>query len=160
MWHILLSMNAFLKMCFIWSVTWQYFLNWHAINELMTFPKFLEKSCYQNSFLLSFQANLLLFIFFWQYINFWEFIHLTMTHHCLCSMDKRGGLHNWKWYQWSPKGVLEVARRKRMSDIRRRIPKSIRHRWNRLTLSPFKYDFFIASEPKNHKPHALNLNGA
>ena len=26
--------------------------------------------------------------------------------------------------------------------------------------APFKYDFFIASEPKNHKPHALNLNGA
>ena len=112
-----------------------YFLNFHEINELMTFPKFLVKSCYWISFLLSFQANLLLFIFFWQYINFWEFIHLTMTHHCLCSMDKRGGLHNWKLYQWSPKGVLEVARRKRMSDIRRRIPKSIRHRWNRLTLS-------------------------
>ena len=77
-----------------------YFLNFHAINELMTFPKFLEKSCYQNSFLLSFQANLLLFIFFWQYINFWDFIHLIMTHHCLCSMDKRGGLHSWKLNGW------------------------------------------------------------
>ena len=28
------------------------------------------------------------------------------------------------------------------------------------TKAPFKYDFFKASEPKNHKPHALNLNGA
>ena len=26
------------------------------------------------------------------------------------------------------------------------------------TKAPFKYDFFIASEPKNHKRHALYLN--
>ena len=135
MWHLVLSINAFLKKCFIWCVAWQYFLNSHEINELMTFPKFLVKSCYWNSFLLSFQDNLLLFTFFYHYINMGVFNHLIMSHHCLCSMDKRGGLHNWKWYRWSPKGVLEVARRKRMSDIRRRIPKSIRHRWNRLTLS-------------------------
>ena len=27
-------------------------------------------------------------------------------------------------------------------------------------MKPLKYDFFIASEPKIHKPQALNLNGA
>ena len=111
-----------------------YFLNFHEINELMTFPKFLEKSCYLNSFLLSFQDNLLLFTFFYHYINMGVFNHLIMSHHCLCSMDKRGGLHNWKWYWWSPKGGHEVARRKRMSHIRWRIPISIGQRWNRLTL--------------------------
>mgnify|MGYP003316993439 CR=1 FL=1 len=81
-----------------------YFLNFHEINELMTFPKFLVKSCYWNSFLLSFQDNLLLFTFFYHYINMGVFNHLIMSHHCLCSMDKRGGLQNWKWYWWSPKG--------------------------------------------------------
>ena len=53
-----------------------YFLNWHAINELMTFPKFLAKSCYWNSFLLSFQDYLLLFTFFNHYINMGVFIPL------------------------------------------------------------------------------------
>ena len=77
-----------------------YFLNFHEINELMTFPKFLEKSCYPNSFLLSFQDNLLLFTFFYHYINLGVFNHLIMTHHCLCSMDKRGGLHSWKLNGW------------------------------------------------------------
>ena len=52
------------------------FLNCHAINELMTFPKFLAKSCYWNSFLLNFQDNLLLFKFFYHYINNGVFIHL------------------------------------------------------------------------------------
>ena len=52
------------------------FLNCLAINELMTFWTFLAKSCYWNSFLLSFQDYLLLFTFFYHYINNGVFIHL------------------------------------------------------------------------------------
>ena len=52
------------------------FLNCHAINELMTFWTSLVKSCYWNSFLLSFQDNLLLFTFFSHYINMGVFILL------------------------------------------------------------------------------------
>ena len=52
------------------------FLNCLAINELMTFWTFLAKSCYWNSFLLNFQDNLLLFKFFYHYINNGVFIHL------------------------------------------------------------------------------------
>ena len=49
-WNTILNVfqimkEAFLKMCFIWYGPWLYFLNCNAINELMTFPKFLEKSC-------------------------------------------------------------------------------------------------------------------
>ena len=67
------------------------FLNCLAINELMTFWIFLAKSCYWNSFLLSFQDYLLLFTFFNHYINMGVFIPLIHCHHCLYSMDKRGG---------------------------------------------------------------------
>ena len=52
------------------------FLNCLAINELMTFWTFLAKSCYWNSFLLSFQDYLLLFTFFNHYINMGVFIPL------------------------------------------------------------------------------------
>ena len=52
------------------------FLNCLAINELMTFWTFLAKSCYWNSFLLSFQDYLLLFTFFNHYINMEVFIPL------------------------------------------------------------------------------------
>ena len=75
-----------------------YFLNWHAINELMTFPKFLAKSCYWNSFLLNFQDNLLLFKFFYHYINNGVFIHLkwVITACVQWTKGEGGGKSNWR----------------------------------------------------------------
>ena len=93
-WHILTWHTVkyvFIPKNLIWYGPWLYFLNCHSINELMTFWIFLAKSCYWNSFLLSFQDYLLLFTFFIHYINMGVFIPLIHCHHCLCSMDKRGG---------------------------------------------------------------------
>ena len=67
------------------------FLNCHAINELMTFWTSLVKSCYWNSFLLSFQDNLLLFTFLCHYISLRDLIHLIWVIIACVSWTKREG---------------------------------------------------------------------
>ena len=99
------------------------FLNCHAINELMTFWTFLAKSCYWNSFLLSFQDYLLLFTFFNHYINMGVFIPLIwVITACVQWTKGEGGKSH------SPQ-VTELnsqSERLRVSYILFRIPISIR----------------------------------
>ena len=127
------------------------FLNCLAINELMTFWIFLAKSCYWNSFLLSFQDYLLLFTFFNHYINMGVFIPLIHCHHCLYSMDKRGGGEevrvNPRFFQlrW------EVACLWSDRYIRPRVPKSY---FFVFELShPFGYIFNFDVQPFLHISH-------
>ena len=119
------------------------FLNCLAINELMTFWIFLAKSCYWNSFLLSFQDYLLLFTFFNHYINMGVFIPLIHCHHCLCSMDKRGGGKSQSQVMKMSHQVWEVLLKKNDVISSWRIPirseadgsfSSFRGSWNRVAV--------------------------